>query len=262
MTLLIAITTRFATRTRGRVTTTSNHTTVVSHCSDQLLGYELSDAWGEVGIGENAEACLTGLMYDPLFLKFPSGPNRFLFSFPAVQISGSHLFTFDHSSPFYSSRLTPCIVSTSQDTLLSGLTYPERRLSRISPLFTNPFYSPSLPLLSSPTNDEPSAPSTPTGRKWTRVLSVDLASITLFDPTPFTLGTVHSHRKRGRHIYSAGTQACTGHGFFKECSVRLRPHADDNIMRPCLALPPCHFTREHVLTQSTLHASPRQRHFG
>ena len=146
-------------------------------------------------------------------------------------------------------------MSTSQDTL-SGLTYPERRLSRISPLFTNPFYSPSLPLLSSPTNDEPSAPSIP------RVLSVHLASITPFDPTPFTLGTVHSRRKRGRHIYSASTQACTGHGFFKECSVRLRPHADDNIMRPCLALPPCHFTREHVLTQSTLHASPRQRHFG
>ena len=87
-------------------------------------------------------------------------------------------------------------------------------------------------------------------------------STTSFNPQPFTLGTIRSRRKRGRRIYSTGTQAFTGHGFFKEYSVRFRPHADDNIICPCIALPPRHFTREHVLTQCPLHASPRQRHFG
>ena len=43
---------------------------------------------------------------------------------------------------------------------------------------------------------------------------------------------------------------------------RHRSFADDTITCPCLALPPRHFTRSHVLLQCPLHASPRQRHFG
>ena len=82
--LLIAITTRFATRTRGRVTTTSNHTTVVSHCSDQLLGYELSDAWGEAGIGEIQRSvsqvlCTIRFSYLRLKISFRPQPIPFLF---------------------------------------------------------------------------------------------------------------------------------------------------------------------------------------
>ena len=81
-------------------------------------------------------------------------------------------------------------------------------------------------------------------------------------PTPIHLGISRKYRKRGRHLYSVGTQVISGHGFFQEYSIRFRPTADDNILCPCLAYPPRFFTRDHVLTQCPLHNSPRHRHFG
>ena len=86
------------------------------------------------------------------------------------------------------------------------------------------------------------------------------SSISL-EPTPIHVGITHKPHKRGRRLYSAGTQALSGHGFFQEYSSRFRPTAGDNVICPCHAYPRL-FTRDHVLTQCPLHTTPRHRHFG
>ena len=88
-------------------------------------------------------------------------------------------------------------------------------------------------------------------------------SLDKLTPIPFMQGILrHNRSTRPRHLYATGTRTFTGHDFTHGYSVRFRLMANDNIICPCLALPPRYFTRHHVLLQCPLHSGARQRLFG
>ena len=82
-------------------------------------------------------------------------------------------------------------------------------------------------------------------------------SLNKLTPIPFIQGILrHTHSARPQHLYATGTWTFTGHDFTHRYSVRFQPMADDNIMCPCIALPPRYFTRHHILLQCPLHSTP------
>jgi hypothetical protein len=191
------------------------------------------------------QACLAGLMYTLFFSKIEIFLLALADSFSIFQLSKhaslsfSHMITY-HLSTFLQANAMHRVCVTRFSAKWSGL-LGEKILKELKAQAQATSFPSPLPHLITYKHYATQA----MYAHWEHLKKdhkfsshIPPPSSILLNPTPIHLGILHKYHKNGQKLYSAVTQAISGHRFFQEYSSRFCPTTNNNIFCPCHALPP------------------------